>query len=72
MHKTVNAVWKNGRIVTLEPILPVEESPILVTVLDSQNPPEADWKNLQGKYRGRLSTVDHFIAGKNAEKGWEL
>jgi hypothetical protein len=37
MHKTIEALYKNGRIIPLEEMIPVNEAKVLVTFLDEKS-----------------------------------
>jgi hypothetical protein len=75
MYQTIEAVWKEGRIVPLEPIAAEENTPLIVTVLKPPPPSEpgvdperlAKIRALKGSMRGQLSSVDEFIARKQEE-----
>jgi hypothetical protein len=36
MHRTIEALYKNGRIIPLEEMIPVNEAKVLVTFLDEK------------------------------------
>ena len=74
MYRTFEAIYKEGQIVPLEEIEAEEQNKLLVIVLDHQdkNSRSKTWKSLKGKYKNSLSTVDEFIARKQAEKRLEL
>ncbi len=74
MYRTFEAIYKEGQIVPLEEIDAEEQSKLLVIVLDQQDKKSTSdtWKSLKGKYKNSLSTVDEFIARKQAEKRLEL
>ena len=74
MHRTFEAIYKEGQIVPLEEIDAEEQSKLLVIVLNHQDEKSTPgtWKSLKGKYKNSLSTVDEFMARKQAEKRLEL
>ena len=74
MYRTFEAIYKEGQIIPLEEIEAEEQSKVLVIVLNSHDKKSASktWKSLRGKYKNSLSTVDEFIARKQAEKRLEL
>lgn len=72
MYRTIEAIYKKGKIVTLEELDIEEKSKLLITVLDKPKKRNANWKELRGKYKGDTSSVDEFIARKKSEKRLEL
>ena len=74
MYRTVDAIYKEGQIIPLEEIEAEEQSKLLVIVLDHLDKKSTSdtWKSVKGKYKNSLSTVDEFIARKQAEKRLEL
>lgn len=74
MYRTFEAVYSGGHIVPLEEIDADEYSKLLVIVLDSQPKSSIsnNWKNLKGKYKNSLSSVDEFISHKQEEKKLDI
>lgn len=75
MYTTIEAIWKDGQIVPLEPIRAEENTRLIVTVLSSGPPANAGVsperleaiRSLKGSMRGWTSGVDEFIARKQEE-----
>lgn len=75
MYQTIEAIWKDGRIVPLEPLRAEENSPLIVTVLKPERPIQpvidgdraARIRAAKGSMRGWTSGVDAFIARKQEE-----
>jgi hypothetical protein len=75
MYRTVEAIYKEGHVIPLEDIEAEEESKLLIIVMDAKEDLQTgvpSWKKLKGKYKNSLSTVDQFIARKEAEKAFPL
>ncbi len=74
MYQTVEAVVKNGIIQPVEAIEYEENTRFLLVRLTPQ--PElsvnTDFKSARGAYKGKVSSVDEFIAQKQQEKSLEL
>lgn len=74
MMRTIEAVYENGMLRPLEPIEPRSDRIYLVTILDAdavQRRTSPHVSNLQGKYRGYLSTSEEFSHSKVNEKALE-
>lgn len=75
MYETIEAIWKDGNIVPLEPIVAEDNTPLMVTVLrpkkaeqsSADNSREAKIRAAMGSMRGWTSGVDAFIAQKHEE-----
>jgi hypothetical protein len=75
MYQTIEAVWKDGNIVPLEPIVAEENTPLMVTVLRvkkteqsfADKSREAKIRATIGSMRRWTSGVDAFIAQKQEE-----
>ena len=72
MYRTIEAIYRQGQIVPLEELEVEEKSKLLITVLDKPKKKNTKWKELRGKYKGALSSVDEFISQKQSEKLLEL
>jgi predicted DNA-binding antitoxin AbrB/MazE fold protein len=72
MYRTIEAIYRKGEIVPLEELEVGEKSKLLITVLDEPEKKKTKWKELRGKYKGDLSSVDEFISRKQSEKRLEL
>ena len=72
MYRTIEAIYRQGQIVPLEELEVEEKSKLLITVLDKPKKKSTKWKELRGKYKGTLSSVDEFISQKQSEKLLEL
>jgi predicted DNA-binding antitoxin AbrB/MazE fold protein len=66
MYRTIEAIYKKGKIVPLEELEIEEKSKLLITVLDKPKKRNTNWKKLRGKYKGDISSVDEFIARKQS------
>jgi len=72
MQTVFEAIWHEGKIIPKEPVKIKEQSRLLIIMLDEQKGEESgEWLKLKGKYRGKLSSVDEFIRGKETEKSLE-
>ena len=77
MYQAVQAIWKEGKVVPLEPLAAEENAPLMVVVLAPALPESAmdgelarriaNIRAVQGKYRDSLSSVDEFISRKQEE-----
>lgn len=75
MYQTIEAIWKNGQVVPLEPLTVEEDTPLIVTALksDTLHPTPIDAERaakiraLKGSLRGWTSGVDGFIARKQED-----
>ncbi len=75
MYQAVEAVWKNGQILPLEPLIVEENAKLMVVVINPQNPVIPDInenqmtkiRSLKGSMRGWTSGVEGFIANKQEE-----
>ena len=77
MKRAFEAVWEQGQVIPVESIRINDHTRLLVVILDEQIDsikqdeqtfPSSDWRSLQGKYKGKLSSVDQFIQSKHEEK----
>jgi len=73
MKRTFEAVWEHGKVIPAELFHIKDHSRLLVIVLDEKEDEvqTSDWRNLRGKYSGKLSSVDNFILMKQEEKRLE-
>jgi hypothetical protein len=72
MQTVFEAIWHEGKIIPKEPVKIKEQSRLLIIMLDEQKGEESgEWRKLKGKYRGKLSSADEFIRGKETEKSLE-
>jgi hypothetical protein len=73
MYKTVEATYRNGYFFPSEPLHVTSTDRVLLTVIpggkQTANP---DVHSLRGTFKGRLSSVNEFIAGKAKEKELEI
>ncbi|HLF95718.1 MAG TPA: hypothetical protein VI457_01115 [Methylococcaceae bacterium] len=77
MYQAIQAVWKDGKIVPLEPLAAEENASLMIVVLSpeiglvredtEQSRRAAAIRAVRGKYRDALSSVDEFIARKQQE-----
>jgi hypothetical protein len=75
MYQAIEAIWKNGQIVPLEPIVAAENARLMVVVLNAETPERpaidvdraARIRAVKGSMRNSLSSVDEFIARKQEE-----
>jgi len=73
MYKTVEAVYRNGGFFPSEPLHVASGDRVLLTVIPGgKQAIGADVHSLRGAFKGRLSSVDEFIANKAEEKELEL
>ncbi len=73
MQKMFEAIWHDGKIIPRESVDIREQSHLFVIVIDEKTEAGdiAAWRNLKGKYKGKLSTADEFIRCKQEEKRLE-
>jgi len=73
MYKTVEAKHSNGYFFPAEPLHVTPSDRVLLTVIpggkQTSNP---EVRSLRGAFKGRLSSVSEFIAGKSIEKKLEI
>lgn len=74
MYKTVEAAYKNGFFYPSEPLEVKPGDRVLLTVIPGGKAVNlvSPVTSLRGTFKGRLSTVDAFMAAKQAEKEFEL
>ncbi len=70
MKRTFEAVWEQGKVIPAESFHIKDHSRLLVIVLDEKEDEDqtSAWRNLRGRYSGKLSSVDDFILVKQEEK----
>jgi len=74
MKRAFEAVWEQGKVIPAESFDIKDHSRLLVIVLDEKEEDDvqtSDWRNLRGRYSGKLSSVDNFILAKQEEKRLE-
>lgn len=73
MYKTVEATYHNGYFFPAEPLHVASTDRVLLTVIPGgKQTKNQDVHSLRGSFKGRLSTVEEFIAAKAKEKELEL
>lgn len=73
MYKTVEATYRNGQFFPSEPLHVTASDRILLTVIPGgKQVTTPDVHSLRGIFKGRLSSVNDFIAGKATEKELEI
>ncbi|MCP4754479.1 MAG: hypothetical protein GY866_26655 [Proteobacteria bacterium] len=68
------ATWNDGKIIPMETVNIRNNTRLIVYVVDdaTESRRKHDWRNLRGRYKGKLNTVDEFIRRKTVEKELEL
>lgn len=73
MYKTVEATFRNGYFFPTEPLHVTANDRILLTVIPGGKQAEnSEVSSLRGSFKGRLSSVNEFIAAKAKEKELEI
>lgn len=73
MYKTVEATYRNGYFFSSEPLHVTAHDRVLLTVIPGgKQINNTDVHSLRGSFKGRLSSVNEFIAAKNVEKDLEI
>jgi len=73
MYKTVEATYRNGYFFSSEPLHVTANDRVLLTVIPGgKQTINTDVHSLRGSFKGRLSSVNEFIAAKNMEKELEI
>ncbi len=73
MYKTVEATFRNGYFFPSEPLHVTSNDRVLLTVIPGGKQTEkSEVQSLRGSFKGRLSSVSEFIAGKRKEKELEI
>jgi hypothetical protein len=73
MYKTVEATYRNGYFFASEPLHVTSSDRVLLTVIPGgKSTPDSTVHSLRGAFKGRLSSVSDFIAGKVKEKELEI
>ncbi len=72
MYKTVEATYRNGYFFPSEPLHVTPGDRVLLTVIPGgKQGITTDVHSLRGAFKGKLSSVSEFIAGKAEEKELE-
>lgn len=73
MYKTVEATYRNGYFFPSEPLHVTSSDRVLLTVIPGgKQTANSAVHSLRGAFKGRLSSVSEFIAGKVKEKELEI
>jgi hypothetical protein len=73
MYKTVEATYRNGYFFPTEPLHVASSDRVLLTVIPGgKQTANSAVHSLRGAFKGRLSSVSEFIAGKAKEKELEI
>lgn len=73
MYKTIEATYLNGFFYPSEPLHVTPTDRVLLTVIPGgKTPADHIAHSARGAFRGRLSSVDEFIAAKAVEKALEI
>jgi len=73
MYKTVEATYRNGYFFPSEPLHVTSSDRVLLTVIPGgKQMVKPDVHSFRGLYKGKLSSVNEFIAGKAQEKELEV
>ncbi len=70
MLQTFEAIWSYGKIIPQKSMNFKENTHLKIIVLDDQSETKKDWRELRGKFKGKLSAVDDFNRNKKNEKSW--
>jgi hypothetical protein len=73
MYKTVEATYRNGCFYSSEALHVTSNDRVLLTVIPGgKQSVKGTIQSFRGSFKGRLSSVDEFIAAKSAEKELEI
>ena len=73
MYKTVEATYRNGYFYPIEPLHVTSGDRVLLTLISGEKQEIDKGKvSLRGFFKGKLSSVNEFIARKAEEKELEI